>query len=193
MPKVYQNVTKNVMIIGNEWISYDRFQDIKQIAKGGYEVVLKKFNNIVDINEEFLNEIAILLRTNVGSISITLYGITKDPETHEYMMVLYYYKGRSLRNHLNNNFDNFDNISWDDKSVYLNNLAIKFAKIHRLDIVHRDFHLRNILKFSLQNNSSMYLSDFGLSELITENIKNSQKSTISGVLPYIVSEVLSEE
>ena len=69
-----------------EWIPYDRFQDIKQIAKGGYgtiyyaiwvdgyingwdienqqwkrygyfEVVLKKFNNIVDINEDFLNEV----------------------------------------------------------------------------------------------------------------------------------------
>ncbi|RHZ75600.1 hypothetical protein Glove_212g160 [Diversispora epigaea] len=70
-----------------EWIPYDKFQDIKQIAKGGYgtiyyamwvdgniwywdiknqqwkrngqvEVVLKKFDGIVDIaiNEDFLNE-----------------------------------------------------------------------------------------------------------------------------------------
>ncbi|RHZ55128.1 hypothetical protein Glove_420g115 [Diversispora epigaea] len=71
-----------------EWIPYDKFQDIKQMAKGGYgtiyyakwvdgyicdwniryqqwersvqvEVVLKKFDGIVDINEDFLNEMAI--------------------------------------------------------------------------------------------------------------------------------------
>ncbi|RHZ75578.1 hypothetical protein Glove_212g149 [Diversispora epigaea] len=94
-----------------EWIPYDKFQDIKQIAKGGYgtiyyamwywdiknqrwarhgqfKVALKKFNGVIDINDDFLNEIAILLRTNVGLISTTLYGITKDPGTHEYMMVL---------------------------------------------------------------------------------------------------------
>ncbi|RHZ55103.1 hypothetical protein Glove_420g120 [Diversispora epigaea] len=118
-----------------EWIPYDRFQDIKQIAKGGYgtiyyamwadgyiiswdienqrwkrssqlEVALKKFNSIVEINEDFLNEMAILLRTN--------------------------------------------------------------------DIVA----------------SSVVFYDFGLSKLITENIKNRQKNTIPGVLPYIAPEVL---
>ncbi|RHZ74862.1 hypothetical protein Glove_219g116 [Diversispora epigaea] len=52
-----------------EWIHYDRFQDIKQIAKdrklkkqqrkrrGQHAVVLKKFDNIVDLNEDFLNEL----------------------------------------------------------------------------------------------------------------------------------------
>ncbi|RHZ82126.1 hypothetical protein Glove_114g136 [Diversispora epigaea] len=38
----------------------------------------------------------------------TLYGITKDPKTHKYMMALYYYRGGSLRNNLINNFDNYD-------------------------------------------------------------------------------------
>src|SRR6185369_8634495 len=56
--------------------------------------------------------------------------------------------------------------------------------------VHRDFHPGNILK---RSNTSICVSDFGLSKLITENIKNSQKNTISGVLPYIAPEVLSGE
>ena len=78
------NADNNLKVI--EWIPYDIFQDIKQIAKGGYstiyyakwvggyiknwdikdqrwirednyEVALKKFDSIVDINEDFLNEV----------------------------------------------------------------------------------------------------------------------------------------
>ncbi|RHZ79955.1 hypothetical protein Glove_139g366 [Diversispora epigaea] len=68
----------------NEYVM--RFQDTKQIAKG--------------INESFLNEIAILLRTNIGTASTTFFEITKDTETHEYAMILQYYKSGSLRNYL---------------------------------------------------------------------------------------------
>ncbi|RHZ82538.1 hypothetical protein Glove_109g229 [Diversispora epigaea] len=199
-----------------EWIPYDRFQDIKQIAKGGYgtiyyamwvdgfiddwniknqqwkrngqsEVVLKKFDNIVDISEDFLNEMVIHMRTNVRSASVRFYGITKDPKAHEYIMVLQYFKGGSLRNYLNNNFNNFN---WFSKLYNLSYLAMLMARIHKLDIVHRDFHPGNIIKYSLSNNSDLYITDFGLSKLITENIKNPQKNTISGVLPYIAPEVL---
>ena len=42
---------------------------------------------------------AIRLKTS----DYSFYGITKDPETHEHMMVLRYYEGGSLRNYLNNN------------------------------------------------------------------------------------------
>src|SRR6185295_14945348 len=54
----------------------------------------------------------------------------------------------------------------------------------------RDFHPGNSLKDSLESNSSIRISDFGLSKLITANIKNLQRNTISGVLPYIAPEVL---
>ncbi|RHZ80121.1 hypothetical protein Glove_139g358 [Diversispora epigaea] len=202
-----------------EWIPYDRFQEIKQISKGGYgtvyyamwidgtidewdfknqrwerlgqvEVVLKKFDGIIDINEDFLNEMAILLRTDLGTISTSIFGITKDTETHEYVMVLAYYKGGSLRNYLNNDFNN---INWENKLFHLKDLANKFSKIHKLDIVHRDFHPGNILKHEPGHYSNICISDFGLSKLFTENIKNTQKNTIFGVLPYMAPEVLIRE
>ncbi|RHZ82528.1 hypothetical protein Glove_109g84 [Diversispora epigaea] len=218
--KFIQDAQLNTDIRGGkiiEWIPYDRFKDIKQIAKGGYatiyyakrvdgfiikqwdienqqwkrygqsEVVLKKFDNILDINEDFLNEMAIHLRTNVKNASVGLHGITKDPETHEYMIVLQYYKGGSLRNYLNNNFNNFN---WFGKLYILSYLAVVMAKIHKLDIVHRDFHPGNILRYGKGDYFSVNISDFGLSKLITESKKNSQKNTISGVLPYIAPEVL---
>ncbi|RHZ55098.1 hypothetical protein Glove_420g111 [Diversispora epigaea] len=199
-----------------EWMPYNKFESIKLMAKGGYgtiyyaiwvdgyiddwdienqqwerygpfEVVLKKFDGIIDINEEFLNELAVHLRANSNSIaSTTLFGLTKDPVTQEYMMVLQYYKGGSLRNYLNNNFNIID---WDVKLSYLSKLANELSEIHALNIVHRDFHPGNILKHS-SNSNSICISDFGLSKLITENIKNSKMNTISGVLPYIAPEVL---
>ncbi|RHZ78415.1 hypothetical protein Glove_165g146 [Diversispora epigaea] len=64
---------------------------------------IKKFDNILDINKDFLNEMVIHLRTNVRGASVGFYGITKDPETHEYTN-----KGGSLRNYLNNNFNDFN-------------------------------------------------------------------------------------
>ncbi|CAG8806663.1 26653_t:CDS:2, partial [Dentiscutata erythropus] len=54
---------------------------------GQREVALKKFDGIVDINEDFLNEMVIFLKTNGDYSSAYLYGITKDPKTHEYMML----------------------------------------------------------------------------------------------------------
>ncbi|RHZ74595.1 hypothetical protein Glove_220g49 [Diversispora epigaea] len=49
----------------------------------------------------------------------------------------------------------------------------------------------NILKYySDEEDTFLRVSDFGLSKLITEN---SQKNTISGVLPYIAPEVLIGE
>ncbi|RHZ43520.1 hypothetical protein Glove_1033g16 [Diversispora epigaea] len=101
-----------------EWIPYHRFKDIKEIVKGGFstiyyakwidgyikrwniekkqwkrygklEVVLKKFFNFENSNEEFLNEVTIRLKTNLFIRSIRIYEITKDPETNKYMMVLW--------------------------------------------------------------------------------------------------------
>ncbi|RHZ69640.1 hypothetical protein Glove_281g49 [Diversispora epigaea] len=50
---------------------------------------------------------------------------TKDPETHEYMMILRYYSGGSLRNYLNNNFGN---IHLNNKLEHLYNIANELSE-----------------------------------------------------------------
>ncbi|RHZ88866.1 hypothetical protein Glove_21g48 [Diversispora epigaea] len=201
-----------------EWISYNRFIDIKEIAKGGFstiyyakwvdgyiwkwdienqqwirsgqcEVALKKFDNFANLNKEFLNETTIHLKTvDPLSYSIRIYGITKDPETNKYMMVLEYMPDGNLRDYLKNNFDN---INWNDKLLRLSNLALNFNQFHKLDIVHQDFHPGNILL----NNSkfNLYISDFGLSRIVGQSLENYNKKNIFGVLPYIAPEVLCGE
>ncbi|RHZ72861.1 hypothetical protein Glove_236g47 [Diversispora epigaea] len=196
-----------------EWIPNDRFKDIKPIARGGFgtihyarwidgpisrwnvenrqwnrryreeEVALKKFNNFVNFNDA-LNEMKIHLKTHCDA-SIRFYGITQDPETHSYMMVLEYAKDGNLREYLKINY-----INWKQKLYNLLNLSYKLMNIHRLDIVHQDFHPGNILSSDFEN-SILRISDFGVSKLIEANPNNPEKKNICGVLPYIAPEVLS--
>ncbi|RHZ80943.1 hypothetical protein Glove_130g2 [Diversispora epigaea] len=201
-----------------EWIPCDKFKDVKQIGSGGFgtihyarwidgyiekwdienhqwkrynnsEVALKKFDNFVNFND-VLNEMAIHLKTHstFDFTSIRFYGITQDPETHSYVMVLEYAADGNLREYLKNNFNN---INWKKKIYSLYDLSSRLMNIHELDIVHQDFHPGNILSSDFKD--SMRISDFGLSKLIEANPNNPEKKNIFGVLPYIAPEVLSSD
>src|SRR6185436_5074298 len=124
------------------------------------------------------------LKTNV--VSIQFYGITQDPETHSYMMVLEYAKDGNLREYLK---INFNNINWRQKLYNLQELSYRLMNIHKLDIVHQDFHPGNILSSDFKG--YLEISDFGLSKLIGANPNNPEKKNTVGVLPYIAPEVLS--
>ncbi|RHZ48177.1 hypothetical protein Glove_557g4 [Diversispora epigaea] len=115
-----------------EWILYDRFKEFKQIGKGGFGTV------------------------HYANSSIRFYGITQDPETHSYVMVLGYAEDGNLREYLK---INFNNINWQQKLSNLRKLSINLNNIHKLDIVHQDFHPGNIL--SLDFKRFMFISDFG--------------------------------
>ncbi|RHZ74203.1 hypothetical protein Glove_227g125 [Diversispora epigaea] len=201
-----------------EWIPFDRFKDVKQIGKGGFgtihyarwidgcikewdienqqwkrwdknkEVALKKFDNFVNFND-VLNEMEIHLKTFCSNVtSIQFFGITQDPETHSYMMVLEYANDGNLREYLK---INFNNINWLQKLNNLYYLSSNLMDIHELDIIHQDFHPGNILSYDFKR--SINISDFGLSKLIGANPNNPEKKNIFGVLPYIAPEVLSGE
>ncbi|RHZ69945.1 hypothetical protein Glove_276g30 [Diversispora epigaea] len=80
------------------------------------EVALKKFDNFVNFND-VLNEMEIHLKTwTAGDYSsIQFYGITQDPETYSYMMVLEYASEGNLREYLK---INFNNINWKQKLYF---------------------------------------------------------------------------
>ncbi|RHZ87892.1 hypothetical protein Glove_29g158 [Diversispora epigaea] len=197
-----------------EWIPYNQFKkDVKQIDKGGFgtihyskwvrsikeldienqqwkrdeqkEVVLKKFDNFVNFNN-VLNEMVIHLKIWIELASIQFYGITQDPETHSYMMVLQYAEDENLREYLKKNFNN---INWLQKLKSLYILSVRLLRIYELGIVHQDFHPGNILSSDFKK--TIWISDFGLNKLIEINPNNPKKNNIFGVLPYIAPEVLS--
>ncbi|GET59452.1 kinase-like domain-containing protein [Rhizophagus irregularis DAOM 181602=DAOM 197198] len=162
-----------------EWIPYNKLYDIEYIAKGGFGkvyrakwidgfigywdninenwerhnsdgfVALKSLNNSENVTLEFINEITIHCKT----IS---YGITQDPETKNYMMILEYAENGRLES------------------------------IHEKELIHRDLHIGNILSFSGYTSiADMGLckpADYNASE----NTKNSIYGVLPYIAPEVL-------
>ena len=116
-----------------------------------------------------------------GSLTIVrLFGITQDPETKNYMMVLRYAENGSLRNYLNTN-----TLSWKDKFLSLLCMAAGLDRIHKMELVHRDLHIGNILSTV---SYGPLITDMGLCK--PADYKKNTNNDIFGVLPYVAPEIL---
>ena len=117
---------------------------------------------------------------------VRCYGITKDPETNNFMMVMQYACYGSLRQHLNNNFNS---LNWESKLWNLYLIANGLRKIHNNKLIHHDFHCGNILCHDKGRLYSL-ITDLGLCK--PANVKPPQggNKKIYGVLPYVAPEVL---
>src|SRR5919205_714260 len=91
---------------------------------------------------------------------VRCYGITKDPETNNFMMVMEYAQNGSLRQFLNNRFNS---LGWYDKLKNLRSIAYGLYSIHEKGFIHHDFHCGNILNnhFSPSKHYSL-ITDLGL-------------------------------
>ncbi|RIA81096.1 kinase-like domain-containing protein [Glomus cerebriforme] len=190
-----------------EWIPFENFKDVTYITKGGYgkiysakwpegdilywnienqnwyrsshkQVALKSLDNSSDISSEFLNEIKSHLQIHLLDV-IQCYGITQDPDTKNYIMVLDYCKNGNLRNYLNISEDYMD---YRSKIKQLFEIARGLLDIHNAGKVHKDFHSGNILFLDQYS----YISDLGM----CQPANNEVKEGIYGVLPYMAPEVL---
>jgi len=124
----------------------------------------------------------------VGTTCIVrCYGITKDPETNNFMMVMEYARHGSLRQHLNNNFNS---LNWHKKLSNLRSIACGLRTIHEKGLIHQDFHCGNILSDLIGEKFYSLIADLGLCE--PANVESSQNNDnqIYGVLPYVAPEVL---
>ncbi|CAB5355735.1 unnamed protein product [Rhizophagus irregularis] len=195
-----------------EWIPYDQLDDIEEIGKGGFatvysaiwedgplyydddnkewsreknkKVALKCLNSSQNINERFLNEAK---EYSIDSLNILrIHGISQNPDTKNYIMVLQYAEGGDFNKWINGNYENFD---WTNKIKVLNNIINGLKEIHQKKKVHHDFHTGNILfLFSSTSDISDYtrISDMGL----CGEVDNIDEEKIYGVMPYVAPEVL---
>ncbi|RIA91644.1 kinase-like domain-containing protein, partial [Glomus cerebriforme] len=114
---------------------------------------------------------------------IKLYGITQDPETKNYMMVLQYAHNGSLRNYLDTNYKQ---LNWKDKFRYLWYIAFGLNHIHIKELIHRDLHIGNILQLGFRS----CITDMGLCKPANYNTLENTTKRVYSILPYIASEVL---
>ncbi|UZO16511.1 uncharacterized protein OCT59_007896 [Rhizophagus irregularis] len=139
----------------------------KNDGKQGYWVILKSLSDSSKIDEDFLNEWKLHLQCQHNAWSnftslIPLFGITQNPVTKNYMVVMMYAFNGSLRNNLSilkyNPNDKFRNL-WD--------ISRQLNAIHSLNLVHGDFHDGNLL-------------------YLTENILGDRPEIIKGTMPEYV-------
>ena len=98
-------------------------------------------------------------------------------------MVMEYASEGSLRQNLNNNFNE---LTWEHKLLSLYYIANGLANIHDKKLIHRDFHCGNILS---EDMDLTRITDLGLCKPANEKSEKSEKC-IYGVLPYVAPEVL---
>ncbi|GBB90454.1 hypothetical protein RclHR1_01740031 [Rhizophagus clarus] len=203
----YENIQSKILMDQSErsieWIPYSQFTNVVEIAEGGFgiiycairgqqNVILKKFKNSQDTSKYFLNE----LKSNQTCFEskhhiIRTHGITKDPKSGDYMLVMQFASGGDLHNWLQKKFAE---IKWNkDKLIILWQISEGLETIHKARYVHRDFHSGNILHDLFHNNSQerfkkrhqWLIGDLGLSQPINDASNNE----IYGVIPYIAPEI----
>src|SRR5437763_9935951 len=118
---------------------------------------------------------------------LKIYGVTQDPETKEYVIVMQYANNGSLLSYLD---QNINKLTWMEKLRYLEDIAGYLADIHDMGLVHCDLHGGNIvLNIVLNDNTyktESFICDYGLSRSVNSRESN---PNIRGVLPFIAPEV----
>src|ERR1043166_5665996 len=124
-----------------------------------------------DLNEGFFNSLRYLNK---------YYGITQNPITEDFVIIMKYYKLGSLKNYITKNFYNS---KWSEKIDILDNIAEGLNHLHNQKIIHRDFHSGNIL---YENDWDIVISDLGISKSSIDN----DDDEIYGVISYMAPEIL---
>ncbi|KAG9306767.1 hypothetical protein G9A89_005667 [Geosiphon pyriformis] len=184
-----------------KFIEYKHFSDIKYVTKGGFgvihravwrrrQVALKRLDRSIVSNvegkyEEFVRELKLSMKVKDDNRVVTFYGLSQDPNTKEYMMVMQYADGGNLRGYLKKNFLS---LTWEAKKGLAYEIANGLAYIHDENIVHRDLHSKNIL----MHHGKPLITDFGLSKKISGADDLSLHSSVTGILAYVPPERLTD-
>ncbi|KAF0490229.1 kinase-like protein [Gigaspora margarita] len=174
---------------------YSECKNIRAIEKGGFSTVysavyegkkiaLKSLDSEEENKEaskEFIKELKQLLAiTSFPNIN-KFHGITQDPKTNKFMLVLQFANGGNLRQHLYKKWhENTFKISLDEIIDFAKQITIGLEHLHNNDIIHCDLHSKNILI----NDGELLIADFGLSKKLDDTY-NSTASMIKGMPAYL--------
>ncbi|CAG8526134.1 2819_t:CDS:2 [Gigaspora margarita] len=154
---------------------------------GGLEVVLKILDNSQNISTNFLWEVVSHKLVDDAICIVNCHGISQDPKTKNYIIVMDYIYGGSLKNprSIGKSMEDFASnhvLNFTGKFRQLLSVLNGLNHIHQKGLIHRDLHPGNILNMDI-----MYLiTDLG--QCRPANEENDEKNY--GVLPYVAPEVL---
>ncbi|CAB5376194.1 unnamed protein product [Rhizophagus irregularis] len=158
----------------------------------GIKIALKTLidNSSVDENSmnEFVKELKNLKKVSFHPNIITFFGISKEPLSEKYAIVLDFANQGNLREYL---AIHFDNLKWSDKIQMALDIVCGLKCLHSKHIIHRDLHAKNILV----NNNKLMIADFGASKQLSEATSNSTNSTADGIgiIEYMEPQLLEQQ
>ncbi|CAH1759640.1 326_t:CDS:2 [Entrophospora sp. SA101] len=165
------------------WIPFDSFSDLEFIAKGGFgavysakskswgQVALKFLDNSQELTRDFLEELRAHHRCSLGSGIIDCYGVSKDPEKNQYVMVMRYADHGSLRRYLS---QYFTELSWEEKILLFDKICKGLKGIHDAGLVHPPFQgpktkkvkTGHLVKSAINKTNSVHPQAFYTSRLL---------------------------
>ncbi|RIA80522.1 kinase-like domain-containing protein [Glomus cerebriforme] len=184
-----------------EWIPYSQIRNLEELLEGGFGIIYKAiwFNGGIhktyyetDYNTYYYkfvrrkNEIVALksYRECFSNCVLRCYGVTKDPNSDECMLIMQYAREGNLHDYLQKKFVN---IKWWDKMQILFDISNGLKAIHNTNLTHRDFHSGNIL-LGVNYGQRCRVGDLGLSQPAN---KTSLNDEIYGVIPYVAPEIFN--
>ncbi|RGB33852.1 kinase-like domain-containing protein [Rhizophagus diaphanus] len=158
------------IIFGNniKYYKYKNFYNVEKIDENTYlanwnyseqRVILKSFNleNASVNKEEIINELKFHKEVTFHKNMIKLFGITdkSNDQMREYLLIMEYTNGGSLRNYLK---ENLNNLTFKDRYELAYQLACAVLLLNNKGILHLNLHPGNIYI----NQNTIKLSNFGL-------------------------------
>ncbi|RIB07078.1 kinase-like domain-containing protein [Gigaspora rosea] len=172
----------------------NEFTCLEKIDEGGFDVVyksewedlgkeavlkcLKSAENLDGIAlKTFIKELKILQQTSFHSNIIRFYGITKEPSSRDYYMVLQYANNGNLHEYLEHNFSSLECV---DKLRMAREITAGLEFLHMNNLIHKNLNAKKILIHEGQIKISAYSP-------LNSTDNNYEKYR---VLPYVAPEVL---
>ncbi|RHZ85878.1 hypothetical protein Glove_59g12 [Diversispora epigaea] len=153
---------------------YSEFEYVKLIHGNVYKATFKTSQKTValkciSLNDKFtldnlINEIKRYRKLEIHDSILRFYGITKQEDTNNYMIILECANNGSLRQYLKANFQKLD---WNTKLSLAKQIANVLTFLHSNNIIHGKLNSENIFV----HDGNIKFNVFGLTKVMSESLR----------------------
>ncbi|RHZ87312.1 hypothetical protein Glove_37g84 [Diversispora epigaea] len=153
---------------------YSEFENVKFISGNVYKATFKISQKTialkcVSLHDKFtldylINEVKRHRKIEIHDSILRFYGVTKQENTNNYLIILEYVNNGSLRQYLETNFQK---INWNVKLNLAKQIANIVMYLHSDNITHEKLNSENILV----HDENIKINDFGMFKHISESLK----------------------